>query len=183
MNALDWIIVVLMFFSILLAAAHGFFFEFFSLAGAAGGFLVAAWGYQRLAAWYLPYVKSPPFADLAGFLTIFFVVVLLGGAVARIARWAMREAGLRWVDRLLGGAFGLLRGVIIATVAIMALTAFVPESPELAGSELAAYFQVAGRGASWLTPSVVRQRFHEGVDKLRQGAARMQTPPAKPETK
>jgi membrane protein required for colicin V production len=103
--------------------------------------------------------------------------------VARIARWAMREAGLRWVDRLLGGAFGLLRGVIIATVAIMALTAFVPESPELAGSELAAYFQVAGRGASWLTPSVVRQRFHEGVDKLRQGAARMQTPPAKPETK
>jgi len=183
MNALDWIIVVLMFLSVLLAAAHGFFFEIFSLAGAAGGFLLAAWEYQAMALWFLPYVKSPAFADLAGFLTIFFVVVLLGGTLARIARWAMKEAGLRWVDRLLGGAFGLVRGVIIATAAIMAMTAFTPESPELASSELAGYFQVAGRGASWLTPSVVRQRFHEGVNKLRQGVWHMQTPPDRPETK
>ncbi len=183
MNGLDWIIVVLMFLSVLLAAAHGFFFEIFSLAGAAGGFLLAAWEYQAMALWFLPYVKSPAFADLAGFLTIFFVVVLLGGTLARIARWAMQEAGLRWVDRLLGGAFGLVRGVIIATAAIMAMTAFTPESPELASSELAGYFQVAGRGASWLTPSVVRQRFHDGVYKLRQGVWHMQTPPAKPETK
>ena len=183
MNALDWIIVVLVFFSILLAAAQGFFFEVFSLAGAVGGFLLAAWGYEQLAGWFLPYVKSPAFADLAGFLTIFFVVVLLGGAAARLARWAMREAGLRWVDRLLGGAFGLVRGIIISTVAIMAITAFAPESPELATSELAGYFQVAGRGASWLAPSAVRQRFRDGVMMLRQKSASRQAGPSQPETK
>src|SRR6267154_993098 len=106
MNALDWIIVVLVFLSVLLAAAQGFFFEVFSLAGAVGGFLMAAWWYQAAATWYLPYVKSPSLAELAGFLTIFFVVVLLGGAVARLARWAVKEMWLRWVDRWLGGAFG-----------------------------------------------------------------------------
>lgn len=180
MNGLDWIIVLLMFLSILLAAAQGFFFEIFSLAGAVGGYVLAAWFYEGAATWFLPYVKSPMFANLAGFLTIFFVVVLLGGAVARLARWAIKEMGLRWVDRMLGGAFGLLRGVIICTVAIMALTAFAPESPELARSELAGFFQVAGRGVSWLAPSVMRQRFSDGMNRLRPSPAiRQPQPPAK----
>jgi len=183
MNALDWMIVVLMFLSVLLAAAQGFFFEVFSLAGAVGGYLLAAWWYEAAATWYLPYVKSPAFAELAGFLTIFFVVVLLGGTMARLARWAMKEMGLRWVDRMLGGAFGLLRGVIIGTVAIMALTAFAPESPELAHSELAGYFQVAGRGVSWLAPSAVRQRFRDGIDKLRRTPVIRQAAPVQPPAK
>lgn len=182
MNGLDWIIVVLVFLSVLLAAAQGFFFEIFSLAGAVGGYLLAAWWYEVAATWFLPYVKSPTFAELAGFLTIFFVVVLLGGTIARLARWAVKEMGLRWVDRMLGSAFGLLRGVIICTVAIMALTAFAPESPELANSELAGYFQVTGRGVSWLAPSVMRQRFRDGVNKLRQSPA-MRSAPLQPPAK
>jgi membrane protein required for colicin V production len=183
MNALDWIIVVLVFLSVLLAAAQGFFFEVFSLAGAIGGYLMAAWWYQAASNWYLPYVKSPALAELAGFLTIFFVVVLLGGAVARLARWAVKEMGLRWIDRLLGGAFGLVRGVIICTVAIMAMTAFVPELPALNSSELVRYFQVAGRGVSWLAPSVMRQRFYDGVNKLRSLPAIRQAAPPQPPAK
>ncbi|HLJ91094.1 MAG TPA: CvpA family protein [Candidatus Angelobacter sp.] len=174
MNALDWVIIAIVLLSTVIAAAQGFFFEVFSLAGAIGGYLLAAWGYGLVAPWFLPYVKSASFADLAGFLTIFFAVLLLAGATARIARWAMREAGLRWADRFLGGAFGLVRSVIIITVGLMALTAFVPESSELAGSQLAGYFLVAGRAASWIAPSTVRHRFRLGMDKLRQGATAVQ---------
>jgi membrane protein required for colicin V production len=106
---------------------------------------------------------------LAGFLTIFVSVVLLAGALARIARWMIREAGLRSVDRALGAAFGFVRGMVIVTAGLMAITAFVPESTELAGSQLASYFLVAGRGASWLAPSEVRQKFRAGIIKLRGG--------------
>jgi membrane protein required for colicin V production len=179
MNALDWVIIAVMLISVLLAAAQGFFFEIFSLAGTVIGYLLAAWNYGRLAPWFLPYVKSPAIADLAGFLTIFFAVVLLAGAVARIARWAIREVGLRWVDRFLGGAFGLVRGLVITTVGVLAFTAFAPESRELAGSRLAGFLLVSGRGASWLAPSVVREKFREGVVRLRQGAS--QQDPQKPE--
>jgi membrane protein required for colicin V production len=150
-----------------LAAAQGFFFEVISLAGAIVGYLLAAWGYGRIAPWFLKYVKQPAFADLAGFLAIFISVVLLAGAIARITRWAVREAGLRWVDRLLGAAFGLIRGVVVVTAGLIALTAFAPDSRELAQSQLAGYFMVAGSGASWLAPSEVRQKFHEGILKLR----------------
>ena len=167
MNGLDWLILLIMMCSALLAAVQGFFFEVISLAGVGLGYLLAAWGYRRLAPWFLDYVKSAPFADLAGFLSIFLFVVILAGVIARIARWIIHEAGLRWVDRALGAAFGFLRGMLIVTAALLAVTAFAPESQELAGSQLAPYFQVAGRGASWLAPAEIRQKFRQGLDRLR----------------
>ncbi|HEY6351118.1 MAG TPA: CvpA family protein [Candidatus Angelobacter sp.] len=171
MNGLDWAILGIMLVSIWLAAVHGFFFEIFSLAGTILGFLLASWGYGRVASWYLPHVRSAAVADLAGFLTVFFAVVLLAGIIARIVRKAIRAVGLRWIDRFLGGAFGLVRGVVIVTVGVMAITAFAPDSPQLAGSQLAGYFQVAGSGASWLTPSALRQKFRDGVIRLRHAAS------------
>jgi membrane protein required for colicin V production len=167
MNALDWLIVLIMFLSVLLAAAQGFFFEVVSLAGAIVGYLLAAWNYGRIAPWFLQYVKQQAIADLAGFLTIFISVVLLAGAIARIVRWTVREVGLRWVDRALGAAFGLVRGFVVVTAGLLALTAFAPDSQELARSQLAAYFSVAGSGASWLAPSDIRRKFRDGIDRLR----------------
>jgi membrane protein required for colicin V production len=167
MNALDWLILLIVVGSALIAAAQGFFFEVISLAGALLGYLAAAWGYGRTAPWFLPYVKSQAIANLAGFITIFLGVVLLGAAIARIVRWMVREVGLRWVDRVLGAAFGLLRGLVIVTAGLLALTAFAPESPQLKQSQLANYFVLAGGGASWLAPTEIRQKYREGMDKLR----------------
>jgi membrane protein required for colicin V production len=171
MSGLDWIILGIMLLSVWLAAVHGFVLEIFSLAGTVIGFLLAAWAYGAMAPWYVPYVKSPAIADLAGFLTVFFAVVVAAAIIARIVRKALRAVGLRWVDRFLGGAFGLVRGVVIVTVGVMAFTAFAPESPQLAASQLAQYFQLAGGGVSWLAPSSLRHQFHQGVAKLRQAAS------------
>jgi membrane protein required for colicin V production len=168
MNALDWIILAILMFSALVAAAQGFFFEILSLTGAIVGYVLAVWGCGKVAPWFLPYVKSQAIAELAGFLTIFFAVVVLAGAIARIVRWMVHEAGFRWVDRALGAAFGFLRGAVIVTAGLLAVAAFAPDSGELAGSQLAGYFLVAGRGASWLAPYDIRQKFREGVSKLRQ---------------
>lgn len=169
MNALDWTILGILVFSALVAAGQGFFFEIVSLAGAVFGYLAAAWGRGKIAPWFLPYVKSQAFAELAGFLTIFLAVVLLAGAIARIVRWMIHSAGFRWADRMMGAAFGFVRGAVVVTAGVLAITAFAPESQELAGSRLAGYFMAAGRGASWLAPSDLREKFHEGVEKIRQG--------------
>jgi membrane protein required for colicin V production len=169
MNALDWLILLILMFSALLAAAQGFFFEIISFAGAISGYLVAAWGYGRVAPWFLPYVKAQAFADLAAFLAIFLAVVLLAGALARIIRWMVHEAGFRWADRTLGAVFGFVRGAVIVTAGLLAFTAFAPESQELAGSQLKGYFLVAGRGASWLAPAEIRQKFQDGLSMLRGG--------------
>jgi len=167
MTLIDWTMIGVIALSVLLAAAQGFFFEVFSLCGTIFGYLLAMWEYPRAAALFLPYVKAQQYANIAGFLTIFFAIIILAGMIARMARWAAKEIGLRWVDRLLGGAFGLVRGIVIVTVAVMAVAAFSPNSPMLARSQLSGYFLLTARTGSWVAPSELRAKIRDGAFAIR----------------
>lgn len=166
MNGLDWLIVAILLFSVLHAAAQGFVFELFSLAGTVFGYLLAAWEYPVAARYLAPYVKTDLVASAAGFLIIFVGVVIFAGVAGRIARWAATSAGLRWFDRLLGAAFGFLRGSLVVLVLVMALASFLPSSRVLVESGLAQYFLVAGRAAIYAGPGELKQKFHDGLKAL-----------------
>ena len=167
MTGVDWVIVVAVVLSMALAAKEGFFYEIFSLAGVVVGYLLAAWEYARVAGWFSPYTRAQWVAEIGAFLLIFIAVVVLAGLVGRITRWAMKEVGLRWFDRLLGAAFGLLRGVLVVAVLALAVASFTPGARWLAGSALGPYFLVVARAASWVAPSAVRNRFRQGMEDLR----------------
>jgi membrane protein required for colicin V production len=166
MNALDWLIAGILVLSAVHAAAQGFVFELFSLAGTVFGYLLAAWEYPVAARYLAPYLKSDVVAGGAGFLLIFILVVILAGVAGRIARWATSSVGLRWFDRLLGSAFGLLRGALIVMVLVMAMASFLPSSDTLAKSSLAQYFLVAGRAAVYAGPGELKQKFRDGLKSL-----------------
>jgi len=168
MSGLDWIIAGILVVSVLLAAQQGFFYELFSLAGVVVGYIAAAWGYQRVATWYAPLAKSAWVSDFAGFLTIFIAVVLIAGIIGRLARWFFKEAGLRWFDRLLGAAFGLIRGILFVAVFLLAFTSFAPNSQLMVRSTVAPYALLVARAAVWAAPSQVRARFNEGLSAVRQ---------------
>src|ERR1044071_345661 len=122
-------IVFVVLLSVLLAATQGFFFEMFSLAGTVVGYLLAAWGYTRVAPMIEPYVKTPWVANIAAFLVIFLAVTLLASTIGRLLRATMKEVGLRWFDRLLGALFGLARGLLVVMVIALAMASFTPEAP------------------------------------------------------
>lgn len=166
MNWADGVIVVVVLLSVLLAAAQGFFFEIFSLAGTVIGYLLAAWGYTRVAPLIEPYVKTPWVANIAAFLLIFLAVTLLASAVGRLMRATMKEVGLRWFDRILGAAFGFVRGLLVVMVIALATASFAPESTALSNSRLAPYLLVMARAAVWLAPTQVRMQFRAGMDAL-----------------
>jgi membrane protein required for colicin V production len=174
LSILDWVIVLVVLLSTLQASAEGFFHEFFSLAGAVLGYLIAAWEYPRLAAWYAHYVTSQWMADMAGFLTIFFAVVLLAGLVGRLARWAVQGIGLRWFDRFLGGVFGFVRGFVVSAVIVLALAAFAPQWG-LQQSRMAPFMLVSSRTLIWAAPADLRQRFWDGGNLLRTVPAHIST--------
>ena len=111
MTGADWIILVVILLSVVQAASAGFFHEIFGLAGLVFGYLLAAWQYWRLAAWFSPYLKSEWLGDIAGFLLFFLGVMILAGIAGRIVRWIVKRSGLSFLDRLLGGFLGLLRGL------------------------------------------------------------------------
>ncbi len=164
MNAADWVIVAIIGISVFMAASQGFMFEAISLAGLVIGYLLAVWEYHVVAAWFAPYVKSEWIADIIGFIAILLAVIILAGIIGRLARWLLKEVGLHWFDRILGGAFGLVRGGLTAAVILLGFTTFNPQSNWLEGSRLTPYFLVVARGASWLAPYEVRARFRQGAD-------------------
>jgi membrane protein required for colicin V production len=165
-TAADWVIVAVIVVSIVQAVSSGFFHEAFGVAGLVFGYLLAAWNYQRLAARFAPHLKSVWLGEIAAFLIIFLAVMILAGIAGRIARWIVKEAGLSFVDRILGGALGLLRGSLIVAVVLMSMAAFTPTSKSLEGSELAPCFLVVGRAAILVAPSELRARFYQGLDLL-----------------
>ena len=153
--------------SIAQAASSGFFQEAFSIAGLVFGYLIAAWGYRSLANHFASNVSSQWLAEIVAFLAIFLAVMVVAGVLGRIVRWMMKEAGLKVVDRFLGGALGLVRGCLLVATVLVSMTAFTPTSRWLQGSSLAPYFQVVGRAAIWVAPSELRAKFYEGLDYLR----------------
>ena len=110
LSALDWMILFVILMNVLGAIGQGFFYELFSFAGVILGYLIAAWQYPRVAAFYIHYVNSAWVADIAGFLTLFILLAVLGGVVGKTVRWAVQEVGLRWFDRLLGGSVRVPEG-------------------------------------------------------------------------
>jgi membrane protein required for colicin V production len=169
----DWLFAAIIILSVLVAAAQGFFLEVFSLAGVVVGFLLAAWEYTTVAGW-MTFINPPWAADLVAFFVVFVVVTILAGAIGRIVSWGMKQVGLRWVDRVLGAAFGIVRGLLVVTVIVMATAAFAPNALWLRQSQTAPYFLVIGRGASWLAPAEVRNRVREGMDLLHTGKQKVE---------
>lgn len=180
MSPADWIILAIVLLNVAAAAMQGFFAEALSMAGLVVGYIVAAWQYERLAAWLATFLKSEWLAEILGFLIIFFAVVLLFGVAGRIARWVMKEAGLSGFDRFLGAVLGLLKGGLMVAVILMGMTAFTPTSRLLENSQLAPYFLVVGRAAIWLAPSALRARFYQGLDLLHRAPQKLTGSPSSP---
>ena len=119
-------------------------------------------------------------AEVLGFLIIFFAIVALFSVAAKVTRWAMKETGLRVLDRFLGAVLGFLKGVLMVAIILMVMTAITPTSKFLQNSQMAPYFLVVGRAAIWLAPSELRARFYQGLDLLHQPPRKSVGPPASP---
>ncbi|RRA47207.1 CvpA family protein [Acidipila sp. EB88] len=171
MAATDWVIVVILLLCVLQAARRGFFLEAFSLAGIVAGVGVASWNYTRVLPWFTPWLRSAALADAAAFLCIALAVMVGAGLVGRAVRWSVRSIGLGWADRLLGAAFGLVKGAVLVTLGVLLLVAFWPASPWLRDSRLGPYFVAAARGSTVGTPARLRDKVMYGAMLLREHSA------------
>lgn len=112
MILLDWIAVVLVVASMLLGLLRGLVFEVVLLAGWVAAFLCAQWLADDVGHW-LPFGEpSATWRYAAGFVLVFVAVAFSVGLVATVTRKLVTAIGLRPVDRVLGGVFGVVRGAV-----------------------------------------------------------------------
>jgi len=169
MNWLDLTLAAIISTSIGTGIWKGFFRLSIGLAATVLSILLACWFYGLAASLYTPYLKQETLANFLGFVTILVVVQLSGVLLAKLLAMFFKQAGLGWVDRLLGGVFGLVRAVLITSVLVMILTAFSwsPQPTAVAESRIAPYVMESARLLVYLTPREIRDGFHENYEKLK----------------
>lgn len=121
MTAVDWILLGVLGFSMLLGAWRGLVYEVLSVLGWVVSFFVAQWFAPDLATRLPVQSASDPVRYAAAFVLIFIAAVFAAGLLAFVVKKLVAAVGLAPIDRVLGAAFGVLRGVILLLAATVVI--------------------------------------------------------------
>ena len=174
MNWLDIVILILVVGSMVGSAWKGFSREVAGLVSSIAALVLALWFYGSAGDFFLPYTSTKAVASFLGFLVIFLGVLLAGAMVGWIVSRFLQSTGLTWLDRLLGAAFGVLRGLLFATALVMILMAFTPGPLENAPprsvveSRFAPYVLEGSRVVVALAPQEVKTGFRRSYDRVKE---------------
>ncbi len=147
MNGADYALLLVLLVSMGVGLWRGFVVEVLSLTVWIAAFWLAI-GFGASVAERLTGVESLSARLFLGYAGVFLVVLILGGLVTWGIGKLIANTGLSSMDRLLGLGFGLLRGLVLACVAVL-LMGFTPMPREPWWSESRLLPEVQ-RGADWM---------------------------------
>lgn len=125
MGYADYIVLGIIAISILVGAIRGFISEVFSLAVWTAAFLLSFHFSGTLAEHLESHVQLPSARTAIAFAGIFIAVLLVGGLLTYLIGLLIEKTGLSGTDRLLGAAFGGVRGVCVV-LALLLVAGFTP---------------------------------------------------------
>jgi uncharacterized membrane protein required for colicin V production len=155
MNWFDLALAVLIVIAVASGIRKGFSRSGFGFLAVVLAFLSAAWLYP---------------ANPKGFLIVFVALICAGAAgTFLLGRW-FKSAGTEWLDRLLGGAFGLTNALLFSVFAVLALMAFAPRLPReyVARSSFAPYAFEAACTVAEIVPDEMKSRVERSYEELGQ---------------
>ncbi len=137
----DWALIIALALSVLIGIWRGLVFELMSLAGWLVAYFAAVW-YAPHAAAYIPVGMPGSALNHAAALVLTFMAALVAWSLAaRLVRMAISATPLTVPDRILGAAFGLVRGLVLLLV-VTTVVALTPAAQSGAWQ--------ASTGARWL---------------------------------
>ena len=145
---------------------RGFVREIYLVMAVLVGSLLAGWLYRPVGNLFKDVVRTENLALFLGFSLIFQGTLLAGALITWLISRFMKLAKLQWADRLLGAAFGFIRGWLIGSVILLALTAFEVQTERVRNSQLAPYFLPGSRAIAVITPYELKAKFLVGYRAL-----------------
>ncbi len=169
MNLLDLGIIVLLALITLRGYYRGLFQEVAVLVGIVGGVVVAAHTYLTLAEQIRPWITDPLYARWVAFAVVFVAVYWLTRLVAHFLQRVLYHLYLDFFDRLLGGAFALVKGALLVGFGLMFLGVVLPKNSHLfKGSVASPHLISFSRQSLGLLPPDFKQRLNEYLKEWRQ---------------
>lgn len=123
--AMDWFFIGVLVVSLLVGAWRGLVFEVISVVSWIAAFVLAQWFAPAVAHWLPISSTNEALRYGLGFLIVFVGTIFAGSLIAFVVKKLLAAVGLSPADRMLGAAFGVVRGVVI----LLALTVVVGMTP------------------------------------------------------
>jgi membrane protein required for colicin V production len=121
-NWADWVILGIVVASSLFGLMRGLIKEALSVANWIIAVLIATTFRDPLAALLVNHIETSSLRHIVAFSSLFFTTLLIGALVNHLVGEVIKMSGLSSVNRILGMAFGFLRGFVV----VMALLLLVP---------------------------------------------------------
>lgn len=159
-NWIDIILIGILAVTLIIGLIKGLVRQAVGLLAVFGGLILALIYYPVVSDLYLRIIDRAMIAEFLGFVTIFFGTLCIGWILGNLLS-RMMKGPLKFMNHMLGGGLGLIKGLIISGVLVFALLVFPVDSRALSESRLApACLQVAKVFVD-LIPEELRERFKE----------------------
>ena len=154
MTGFDLIVIAIMAVSVGISVWRGMVREVLSLASWIGAFWIAKELAGFTATWLPDSVTNPGLRLMFGFIAVMLASLLVFSLAGMLIVHLVKVAGLTASDRMLGAAFGLLRGLVIAvTFVLLGGMTSAPREPYWRDALLSAPLEAA---ALWVVPWLPR---------------------------
>jgi len=123
----DYAIMAVVGISTLISLVRGFVKEAISLVIWISAFFIASSFYSNLAS-FLTNISDIFLRNAASIAILFIATLILGALINYIIGQLVSKTGLSGTDRVLGLAFGALRGILVVSAILFFMDAFTPAS-------------------------------------------------------
>lgn len=128
MTSFDYLALAIIGISIILSVMRGLLIEVLSFMGWVAAFFVAKTYASQVMPMMPADIPTEPMRILAAFLVLFFATLLVASLLGIALSAIFKRIGLGWLNRLLGAAFGLARGLLI--ICILVFLAGLTDAPK-----------------------------------------------------
>jgi membrane protein required for colicin V production len=168
MNAFDIFIVVVVGFCLIRGIFRGLIKELSSIIGVLAGFYGAYTYYVKLAQLLSRWISDTGYLNIFSFLVIFCCVFILISVLGVVIKYLLNVAFLGWIDRICGAGFGLIKGILIVSVVMISLTAFLPKgSPLIKKSLLAPHVALVSETMAKVVSEDMKGEFAGKINALK----------------
>lgn len=170
MNLLDLLLAAIIAISIAAGFMAGFARVGVGFIAAISGLIFGFWYYNVPAEWLREHwTMSVNASNMLGFFIVFLLFVTAGAMIGKLLAKLFKWTGLGWLDRFLGGVFGLVRGALMAVITVAVIMAFTPKPLPtwMVGSQMLPYVIDASNVCSKLAPYAVKEAFRDSMFEIR----------------
>lgn len=167
MTVFDYFVLGIIGFSILVGLMRGAIHELFSVLGWGLAFYLANRLNAQVIAYMPEQIPGEAIKAMAAFLLVFLLVLFVCTLLALLLTTLVKAVGLGGLNRILGGAAGALKGLLIVSILVMlAAMTELPKDPRWSNAMFSAPIEVLVLKLLPWMPSSIAKHVHLNQQQL-----------------